>query len=181
MKQPTEFICHPHFTHVAPQLSQNFELSEVHLIPGFSTLQIERSSKEPYIMAPPTKKRLATDGPSSNPKKIRTSTGFAGPSSAKPLPKPPKADGHAALRPAPSFTSALRDEETDFPRGGGSSLTALEMKQVREEGRREAEAEAAQEVSGPVLLSRRKTRLICLSRRNRPSGSARSASARLDG
>nr|ODN95502.1 rRNA biogenesis protein RRP5 [Cryptococcus depauperatus CBS 7855] len=42
-------------------------------------------------------------------------------------------------RTAPAFTSALKEDETDFPRGGGSSLTAFEFKQVREEGRKEAE------------------------------------------
>ncbi|OCF37082.1 rRNA biogenesis protein RRP5 [Kwoniella heveanensis CBS 569] len=50
-------------------------------------------------------------------------------------------------RPAPSFTSALKDEETDFPRGGGSSLTPLELKQTRAEGRREAEDEARAEAA----------------------------------
>jgi rRNA biogenesis protein RRP5 len=54
---------------------------------------------------------------------------------------------HDQPRPAPSFVSTLQHEETDFPRGGGTSLTALEVKQTRAEGRREAEAEAAQGVS----------------------------------
>lgn len=53
----------------------------------------------------------------------------------------------STVRTAPSFTSALKDEETDFPRGGGTSLTALEMKQIRDEGRREADEEVAKEVS----------------------------------
>jgi rRNA biogenesis protein RRP5 len=52
----------------------------------------------------------------------------------------------AAPRAAPSFVSSLQNEEGDFPRGGGTSLTAFEMKQVREEGRREADEEAAAEV-----------------------------------
>lgn len=56
----------------------------------------------------------------------------AGPSTAK---------KHDEPRAAPSFVSTLKDEETDFPRGGGTSLTALEVKQTRAEGRREAEAE----------------------------------------
>jgi rRNA biogenesis protein RRP5 len=47
----------------------------------------------------------------------------------------------AEPRAAPSFVSTLKAEETDFPRGGGTSLTALEVKQTRDEGRREAEAE----------------------------------------
>ena len=51
---------------------------------------------------------------------------------------------HDEPRAAPSFVSSLKTEETDFPRGGGTSLTALEVKQERSEGRREAEAEAEQ-------------------------------------
>jgi hypothetical protein len=39
-------------------------------------------------------------------------------------------------RPAASLLNA---EEIDFPRGGGSSLTALEVKAIRAEGAREAE------------------------------------------
>lgn len=57
---------------------------------------------------------------------------------------------HDEPRAAPSFVSSLKTEETDFPRGGGTSLTALEVKQTRAEGRREAEAEAEQ-VSGCFL------------------------------
>ncbi|ORX37905.1 putative rRNA processing-related protein [Kockovaella imperatae] len=52
-----------------------------------------------------------------------------------------------APNPAPAFLSALKEEEVDFPRGGGSSLTALELKQARDEGKREADAEAAQAVN----------------------------------
>jgi rRNA biogenesis protein RRP5 len=50
-------------------------------------------------------------------------------------------------RPMPTFVSTLKAEETDFPRGGGTSLTALEVKQTRDEGRREAEAEDRADVS----------------------------------
>lgn len=87
-------------------------------------------------MAVESKKRSRTD-PSSSSKRPRPSSdnAAAGPSKSAP-------------RPAPSFTSALKADEGDFPRGGGSSLTAFELKQVREEGRREAEAELAAEV-GP--------------------------------
>ena len=77
-------------------------------------------------------------------KKPRPSTtSDAGPSSFKPK--------HEEPRPTPSFVSTLKDEETDFPRGGGTSLTALEVKQTRAEGRREAETEAEQDVSGTGL------------------------------
>ena len=46
--------------------------------------------------------------------------------------------------PRPVFTSSLVADETDFPRGGGSSLTPFEYKGLREEGRREADAEIAE-------------------------------------
>lgn len=46
--------------------------------------------------------------------------------------------------PRPVFTSSLVTEETDFPRGGGTSLTPFEYKGVREEGRREAEKDIAE-------------------------------------
>lgn len=42
------------------------------------------------------------------------------------------------------FTSTLVADETDFPRGGGTTLTPFEYKGLREEGRREAETEIAQ-------------------------------------
>jgi len=74
--------------------------------------------------------------------KPRPSASDAGPSSSKPK--------HDEPRPTPSFVSTLKDEETDFPRGGGTSLTALEVKQTRAEGRREAESEAAQDVSATL-------------------------------
>ncbi|OWT39295.1 rRNA biogenesis protein RRP5 [Cryptococcus neoformans Bt1] len=61
--------------------------------------------------------------------------------------KTQKESSSAAPRPAPAFTSTLQNDETDFPRGGGSSLTAFEFKQVREEGRREAEDEAKLQAS----------------------------------
>ena len=52
----------------------------------------------------------------------------------------------SAPRAAPSFLSSLQSDETDFPRGGGTTLTPLEYKQVLQEGRREADAEAHAEV-----------------------------------
>ncbi|EIW71695.1 hypothetical protein TREMEDRAFT_27162 [Tremella mesenterica DSM 1558] len=53
---------------------------------------------------------------------------------------------NTAPRPVPSFLSSLQNEETDFPRGGGTTLTALELKQTLQEGRREADAEVQAEV-----------------------------------
>jgi rRNA biogenesis protein RRP5 len=88
-------------------------------------------------MAIDSKKRARTDA--DKPRKPRPSNGEnadAGPS------KP-----STAPRPAPAFVSSLHRDEGDFPRGGGTSLTAFEVKQVRDEGRREADAEAALEVS----------------------------------
>jgi rRNA biogenesis protein RRP5 len=46
--------------------------------------------------------------------------------------------------PRPVFTSSLVADETDFPRGGGTSLTPFEYKGLREEGRREADVEIAE-------------------------------------
>ncbi|WWC95372.1 hypothetical protein V866_002234 [Kwoniella sp. B9012] len=80
-------------------------------------------------MAIQNKKRNQPDGESSNTKKAKTG------------------ESSSAPRPAPAFLSALKDEETDFPRGGGSSLTPLELKQTRAEGRREAEEEARAEAA----------------------------------
>jgi rRNA biogenesis protein RRP5 len=42
------------------------------------------------------------------------------------------------------FTSSLVADETDFPRGGGTTLTPFEYKGLREEGRREADTEIAE-------------------------------------
>lgn len=81
-------------------------------------------------MAPPSKKRSKSAGDSPKAKKARTAD----------APQP---------RAAPSFTSALQSEEVDFPRGGGTTLTPLEVKQVRAEGRAEADAE------GPVKKTRK--------------------------
>lgn len=88
-------------------------------------------------MAPPHGKKRSAGGAGASPaaksKKARTDT------AAKPKPE------RSEPRAAPSFTSALKSEEVDFPRGGGSSLTAFETKQIRAEGQREADAEAAQQ------------------------------------
>jgi rRNA biogenesis protein RRP5 len=74
-------------------------------------------------MAPPQKRAFdRQDGSSQQAKKPRT-----------------------AAAPTPAFTSSLQHEEVDFPRGGGTSLTALEMKETMLEGRREADMEAEQE------------------------------------
>jgi rRNA biogenesis protein RRP5 len=87
-------------------------------------------------MAVPPKKRTAASDAPSGIKKPRVSFD----PSSKPTNRP-EAKPSTAPRPAPSFPSSLQSDETDFPRGGGSSLTALEYKQVRDEGRREAEDE----------------------------------------
>lgn len=81
-------------------------------------------------MAPPSKKR-SFDSPGGKSKKPRTSERPT--TERKDAPQP---------RAAPAFKSSLMAEEVDFPRGGGTSLTALEVKQTRAEGRAEADAEA---------------------------------------
>ncbi|KAL1413196.1 rRNA biogenesis protein rrp5 [Vanrija albida] len=99
-------------------------------------------------MAPPhaSKKRAGGAGASPSAKKPRTE-------------RAPRED-HAAPRAAPAFTSALQSEEVDFPRGGGSSFTALEMKQIRAEGQREADAEVAANKKQPRKVSERHAKRI---------------------
>ncbi|WWD20117.1 hypothetical protein CI109_104592 [Kwoniella shandongensis] len=87
-------------------------------------------------MAIENKKRTQADAEGSTSKKPRTNVDSSAPSAST-----------SAPRPVPSFTSALREEETDFPRGGGSTLTPLELKQTRAEGRKEAEEEAQAEAA----------------------------------
>ena len=48
-------------------------------------------------------------------------------------------------------TSAMTLEEIDFPRGGGTTLTPLELKTVRAEAVREADQELFA-VSGPIVV-----------------------------
>ncbi len=62
----------------------------------------------------------------------------------RPIKKARTADaGAAPKKPSvnPVFTSALVADETDFPRGGGTSLTPLELKETREAGRKQADSE----------------------------------------
>jgi rRNA biogenesis protein RRP5 len=80
---------------------------------------------------------------SSKPKKPRASENGGAEGLAAIKKETPKSEPRAA----PAFVSTLQMEETDFPRGGGTSLTALEVKQARDEGRREAQAESQAEVS----------------------------------
>lgn len=54
-------------------------------------------------------------------------------------------DKPATSQPRPVFTSALLADEGDFPRGGGTTLTPLEYKEVRDEGRKEAEKDVEAE------------------------------------
>lgn len=80
-----------------------------------------------------------------NTKKPRLTSDVASRPSA--VADPSKSKPTTAPRAAPAFLSALNDEENDFPRGGGSSLTPFELRQIQVEGRREADAEVAAEVS----------------------------------
>lgn len=66
-------------------------------------------------------------------------------------------DKPASSQPRPVFTSALMADEGDFPRGGGTTLTPLEYKEVRDEGRKEAEKD--------VEAERKKRRLTQNSRK----------------
>lgn len=96
-------------------------------------------------MAVPRKKRpIDTEAPLES-KKSRSSTDT--PHKPSPIAGPSKPKPSIAPRPAPSFLSALKDEDTDFPRGGGSSLTPFEQRQIQAEGRKEADAEVEAEVS----------------------------------
>lgn len=48
-------------------------------------------------------------------------------------------------QPKQIFTSALVADEVDFPRGGGTSLKPIEYKEVRDEARKEADADVEEE------------------------------------
>lgn len=66
-------------------------------------------------------------------------------------------EGSGASQPRPVFTSALLAEEGDFPRGGGTNLTQFEYKQVRDEGRQEAERDVeAERKKRKAMQNRRK-------------------------
>ncbi|KAG6336141.1 hypothetical protein ID866_2951 [Astraeus odoratus] len=74
------------------------------------------------------KKRTLDDGVSvQRAKKARTSSGAS--------------HKNPSGRNAPSVPSAMTAEEVDFPRGGGTTLTPLEVKEVRAEALREADRE----------------------------------------
>jgi hypothetical protein len=64
---------------------------------------------------------------------------------ALPVPKKIRLQEESA-QPALPAQSLLKPEAIDFPRGGGTSLTAHEVKVSRAEGAREAKADAAREV-----------------------------------
>jgi rRNA biogenesis protein RRP5 len=74
------------------------------------------------------------DNPASRPPK-RSKTDDAPDSTSKP----------STSQPRPVFTSALLADEGDFPRGGGTTLTPYELKEQRDEGRKEAEKEVGEE------------------------------------
>ena len=61
--------------------------------------------------------------------------------------KKPKNQEEPSREAAPQ-ASLLSAEEVDFPRGGGTSLTALEVKAARAEAVREADAELFEEKDG---------------------------------
>lgn len=104
-------------------------------------------------MAPPSKKRQQ-------------------PGSDAPAPKKPRTEA----RPAPAFTSALQSEEVDFPRGGGTSLTALEVKQTRAEGARQADAEMGK----PLRKKKLSTRQMQKARKDKATADSDAARAERD-
>lgn len=67
-------------------------------------------------------------------------------SSSQKSKKPKNQD--APAREVPAQASLLSAEEVDFPRGGGTSLTALEVKAARAEAVKEADAELFEEKDG---------------------------------
>jgi rRNA biogenesis protein RRP5 len=95
----------------------------------------------------PSEKRPRTSDSSKSIRKPQVT--FDASTKSNTVPKTETSKPTTAPRPTPSFLSSLQNDETDFPRGGGSSLTALEYKQVRDEGRREAEEEDKKARSGP--------------------------------
>jgi hypothetical protein len=69
--------------------------------------------------------------------------------------KKPKKQDEPSREPAPK-ASLLSAEEVDFPRGGGTSLTALEVKAARAEAVREADAELFEEKDGKSKAGKKK-------------------------
>ncbi|CAA7268006.1 unnamed protein product [Cyclocybe aegerita] len=68
--------------------------------------------------------------------------------------KPKKSRTDPKSQPQP--TSTLLAEEVDFPRGGGTSLTPLEVKAIRAEAVKEADAELFAEASTEKMSKKRK-------------------------
>ena len=69
--------------------------------------------------------------------------------------KKPKNQDEPTREAAPK-ASLLSAEEVDFPRGGGTSLTALEVKAARAEAVREADAELFEEKDGRSKAGKKK-------------------------
>jgi rRNA biogenesis protein RRP5 len=78
-------------------------------------------------------KRSADDAAVRPQKKARTEASKSSTSAKPSAPTKPTVN--------PVFSSALVADETDFPRGGGTSLTPLELKETREAGKKQAELE----------------------------------------
>ncbi|CDZ96721.1 rRNA processing protein Rrp5 [Phaffia rhodozyma] len=84
------------------------------------------------------RKRAAPDTDVPHYKKSKTSS-----TETKPWEKPKQTEGGATA----AFKSSLVSEEVSFPRGGGSSLTPLEYKEITGEARKQADADAATEAA----------------------------------
>jgi hypothetical protein len=89
-------------------------------------------------------KRALEDNPSRNVKKSKLVTDRLSDVPEKPV----------------QFISNLMNEEVDFPRGGGTSLTAAEVKAIQAEATQEANEELFA-VSSAVLLPIRLSRICC--------------------
>ena len=53
----------------------------------------------------------------------------------------------------PQLTSSLLTEDVDFPRGGGTTFTPVEVKAIRAEAAKEAEDEIFQVIIYPLLYA----------------------------
>ena len=102
-------------------------------------------------------KRQSEGGPARGIKRPRQEDGHTNPPSGS-TDTTTNNNKPASSQPRPVFASALLADEGDFPRGGGTTLTPLEYKEVRDEGRKEAEKDVEAE---------RKKRRLTQNRRNK--------------
>lgn len=85
-----------------------------------------------------------------------------------------------AGKPTAHPVSTLTAEDVDFPRGGGSSLTPLEVKSLRVEAVREADAELFQDAQKPKKTQSVKKKKSQALRESGESGNAKSSKLRIE-